>query len=344
VGEGGQLTTVLAVAFLAAALLSGLVRRYALAAGILDRPTARSSHAGEVPRGGGLGVMAAIFLALGSAAALGHVPSVRLTLPLGGVLLVSAVGWLDDRDGLSVRARLAVHVAAGLSLLPLVLAPTSMPEWLGVGAGAWWLFWAVSSINVVNFMDGIDGLITSQAVIFGLHLMLLGGPSESSGLVGLVMAGACIGFLLWNWAPAKIFLGDVGSGALGFMMVLGGAFTMREGNTGFAAAFLPLYALFLDATATLALRVLRGEDVSQPHRSHLYQVLANGGWGHGRVSLLYGATALVGVAVAGWRDAPGWWGMMVAYAAVVLALGLWLRRRSRAGGVQEQSAPDSTKT
>jgi hypothetical protein len=139
-------------------------------------------------------------------------------------------------------------------------------------------------------------------------------------------------------------LGETDGGIWRFMMVLGGAFTMREGNTGFAAAFLPLYALFLDATATLALRVLRGEDVSQPHRSHLYQVLANGGWGHGRVSLLYGATALVGVAVAGRRDAPGWWGMMVAYAAVVLALGLWLRRRSRAGGVQEQSAPDSTKT
>jgi UDP-N-acetylmuramyl pentapeptide phosphotransferase/UDP-N-acetylglucosamine-1-phosphate transferase len=326
-GEAAPAVGALVVSFVAAALLSGAVRRYALDRGILDHSSVRSSHTGSVPRGGGVGVLAGVLLGLAWAAARGSALRPDLVLPLAGVLLVAAVGWRDDRVGLGVGLRLSVHAVGALCVLPLVLAPPALPEWMGLAAGVWWLVWAVSSINVVNFMDGIDGLIASQAAIFGVHLSLVSQAGASGGVLGLVLVGASLGFLLWNWAPAKIFLGDVGSGSLGLLMVAGGALAMRESGVGFSVVFLPLYPLFLDATSTLLLRAARGEDVRQAHRAHLYQKLANGGWGHRRVSVLYGAVALAGVAVAAAHDARDSWGAVLAYSMLVLLLGAWLRGR-----------------
>jgi Fuc2NAc and GlcNAc transferase len=197
-----------------------------------------------------------------------------------------------------------------------------------LGAGVWWVFWGVSAVNVVNFMDGIDGLVGSQALIFGLHLAVLAGPTGGAGLFGSTLVGAAAGFLLWNWAPAKVFLGDAGSGGLGLAMVLGGALLMREREVGLIVAFLPLYPLFLDATITRLLRVLYGKGLMSAHRAHLYQRLANGGWGHARVTLLYAAAAASGVVIAVLpSDRSSEWAAMAGYAAVVLVVGLWLGQR-----------------
>ena len=316
---------VVGAAALGAFLIVGLARRYALRHQIVDHPGPRASHTQPTPRGGGLGLVAAALLVLLT------LPGVRssapLLLALAGVVLTALVGWLDDRSSLGVRARLMAHLSAGAMLLPLALWPSAVPAWMGMFAGFWWLFWAVSAINVVNFMDGIDGLIGSQAVIFGAYLALLGESGGRAGVAGLALASASAGFLVWNWPPARIFLGDVGSGALGLWFVLGGLLLMREGRASVVIAFLPLYPLFLDATVTLVRRLRRGERVTEAHRSHLYQRLANGSWGHARVTLLYAALASAALPIAllppGWKS-PG----IAAYFVGVLGLGAALDRYS----------------
>jgi Fuc2NAc and GlcNAc transferase len=306
-------------------LLVGAARRYALRHQILDHPGPRASHTQPTPRGGGLGLVAAALLVLLT------LPGVRLSAPLllalAGVVLTAAIGWLDDRRSLGVRARLLAHVIAGTALLPLALWPTAVPAWMGVLAGFWWAFWAVSAINVINFMDGIDGLIGSQALIFGAHLSLGGQPGGLAATIGLCLAGASAGFLLWNWPPARIFLGDVGSGALGLLFVLGGLLLMREGRASIVTAFLPLYPIFLDASVTLLRRLRRGEPVAEAHRSHLYQRLANGSWGHARVTLLYAAVSLAALPLVRLPLASRPLGEAI-YFLAVLGLGWALDRRA----------------
>lgn len=223
-------------------------------------------------------------------------PATPLLFAAVGILGVATVGWFDDRlGGLSPSLRIAIHLLAGLLLLPAA-AGLELGAVSQVLAAVWWIFWTVSAINVVNFIDGIDGLIGAQALVFGSHL-LLNGADDGSKLFGAVLAGASLGFLMLNWAPAKIFLGDVGSGALGAIFVLGGILYMRGGSGGLFAAFLPLCPIFLDASVTLLLRAYRREKLSEAHRSHLYQRLANGGLGHARVSLLYGLASVTAVLV-----------------------------------------------
>jgi UDP-N-acetylmuramyl pentapeptide phosphotransferase/UDP-N-acetylglucosamine-1-phosphate transferase len=156
----------------------------------------------------------------------------------------------------------------------------------------------VSAINVVNFMDGIDGLIGSQLALYGAYVALLAPAGSVPALLGVAVAGASLGFLRSNWAPAAIFLGDVGSGAYGVLAVLAGLGLVSAGEpTTIVRAYLPLFPLFLDATVTLVRRARAGERLATPHRSHLYQRLANGPWGHARTTLAYGAAAAIGCAV-----------------------------------------------
>jgi Fuc2NAc and GlcNAc transferase len=318
---------VIALALLALAIatvVTGLVRRRALDRSLLDQPNARSSHARPVPRGGGVGPIAALVLVLVLAR-----PDVRsdarALAALGAVLLAAAVGWRDDHGGLPVRARLVVHLAAGLLLLPLALLPWPVVPWLGWGAAIWWVFWTISCVNVVNFVDGIDGLIGSQALVFGLFCWQMGAEAGSARAFGAVLAGASMGFLLWNWAPARIFLGDVGSGALGASMAVGGLLLLREGRVSLVAAYLPLFAIFLDAATTLARRWRRGARLSEAHREHLYQRLANEcRWGHARVTLLYAAAAASAVPAVVMHDRLG----PVLHIAAVSLTGWGLDRRA----------------
>lgn len=322
--------TVLVAGIVAAVLSWGLVgwfRRFALQRSILDHPTHRSSHQAPTPRGGGAGLVTAILLVMLAAGGYARLLELGLLVALKGVALVAWVGWWDDRSGLDARIRLLAHLAAGGTILVMTLHPEMLPQWMGWAAPLWWLFWAVSAVNVVNFMDGIDGLIGSQMLFFGVYIMILGPPDGVTRLFGSVLAGACAGFLVWNWAPARIFMGDAGSGALGLLAVLGGILLMRETRVGLIPAFLPLYPLFLDATVTLVRRVLRGEQVTEAHRSHLYQRLANGGWGHARVSLLFGFSAGLGGLVV-WVSGPdAWLGPAAAYFSAILLLGWILDRR-----------------
>ncbi len=279
-------------AAVASLLLVGFVRLIAIDRSVIDLPSERSSHRIPTPRGGGAGLLIAWVIVFIHAAVAMRRVSTALVLALAGILIVAWVGWLDDHRSRGVRGRLVAHVAAALCFLPLALLPEPVPYLPTVLVCAWWIVWSVSAINVANFMDGIDGLIGLEMAVFGCYLAILAGPGTLAGSGGAALLGACAGFLYWNWSPARIFLGDVGSGAIGAIAILIGIMALRAGFS-FVPVFLPLYPLVLDASVTLVRRWRRGEALTEPHRTHLYQRLANGGWGHAPVSLLYAATSVV---------------------------------------------------
>jgi Fuc2NAc and GlcNAc transferase len=267
-----------AAALLATALLTYVARGFALRQGILDVPNSRSSHHAPTPRGGGIAIVLVVTASLVGLVAYGIV-SRELALALGGGgLMVATVGYADDRRPLPSGVRLGVHCVAALWALGWLggLAPLRVGAHavnLGLGGQILGFLGIVWTLNLFNFMDGIDALATSEAVfVLAAGGVLAGGVGEVSTLACMV-AGACAGFLVWNWPPAKIFLGDVGSGYLGYLVAV---LPLAAARTDSAAPWVWLIlggAFFADATVTLARRVLRGQPAHEAHRTHAYQWL-----------------------------------------------------------------------
>lgn len=327
--------------FVAGWIITALMRRYALANSVLDVPNDRSSHEIPTPRGGGVGIVLPVMVALLAAPAL-LLGSGAGLVAAAAVLIVAAIGWLDDHRSLGVKSRLVGHVAAGALVAFFAIGVPEYP--FGVAAplalaGLWWVFWTVSLINVVNFIDGIDGIIGLQALLFGLYAIAATGIKVSSAaIVGAALAGASIGFLLLNWSPARIFMGDVGSGSLGVVFVLLGVLTIIEVEWTVVHAFLPLMPIFADEVMTMARRISRGESLSEPHRTHVYQRLVQAGLGHGSVAALYGVLAL----------ACGAWGLMVRknelvfwFGAVVTLLVVFVLLAGLRGWAERRAAAES---
>jgi len=307
------------IACLGTRALIPLLRRNA----VLDRPNERSLHAAPTPRGAGIAVIAAILAAWLALVGTGLLGPLLLVICLGAGLL-AAVSWLDDLRGLSPSVRLlAQFVAVGLGILAEVPAGPVFGGWLppGIDAVATALVW-LWFVNLLNFMAGIAGLAGSAAAAIGIGLVLFAtiGSGRDPGLAALAaaVAAASLGFLVWNWAPARIFLGDVGSVPLGYLLgflLLG----VTEGGGWKIALILPLYFL-ADATITLLRRLLRGEVVWRPHRQHFYQHAVQRGLGHGDVVQRVIAADLL-LILCGWAAENGWGiGALGAAAAVVLVL------------------------
>ena len=313
----------LAWSALTSALLSfvfvGGVRLLALRHDVLDHPGERSSHTVATPRGGGLGLLiAALGLWAWKSA---RMPVFGTSVTVLGATAVALIGWADDRRGLSVRTRLAVHVAAA-ALLGWVAATMAGTPTIGVLLFVAWTFWTVSSINLVNFMDGINGLVASQIAIFATSLAWSTVPADVTPFYAATLAAACIGFLPWNFPRARIFLGDVGSGGLGYLVPALALLAMREQGIDVVRAHLPLLPLFGDAVTTIVRRWQRGERLTQAHRSHLYQRLANGPLDHTAVTLVYAAVSLCGAIAAH----VGGTISILAYAALTVVVGVALDR------------------
>ena len=210
-------------ALLLSGVLVGASVLYARRAGHLDVPNHRSSHTLPTPRGAGIGfVVTAVILGAGATVRVGPDFVDKLALVAVSLATLSIVGWLDDRFSLSTRVRFTVHVVASATVVILVNRIAPLPGYANTVWLLLWGFWTVSSINIVNFMDGIDGMVGAQALVYGLYLYALLPQGSLAGLFGLILAFASLGFLIWNWAPAKIFMGDVGSGPLGMMLVIAG--------------------------------------------------------------------------------------------------------------------------
>ncbi|MCT0208543.1 glycosyltransferase family 4 protein [Synechococcus sp. CS-1332] len=282
-------------------LLLPLLRR-----GLVDQPNARSSHQRPTPRGGGL---AFVLVGSGLAPLAGDgwpawIPLICLPLAL--------VGLLDDRLDLPAPGRYGIQIATALALV--AITPLTLAWWLL--PMAWFAVTAV--INFVNFSDGLDGLVAGCASVLLIVAVLAMAPDGGNGLLPLL--GALLSFLAWNWRPARVFMGDVGSTFLG--AVIAGV-VLQQGTPAMALGLLLVgFPLLGDPCLCVLRRWKAGQPIFQAHRLHLYQRLHQAGWPHGRVALLYiGSTALLGWALLVQ-------GLVLELAVVLglLAVGLWLDR------------------
>lgn len=271
-------------------------RRYALSRDLLDHPGERRSHAVATPRGGGIGIVAAVLVAMAAAALLGRAQPLSMALAGVGLALVAGIGWIDDHRPLTPWSRLAVHAVAA-SLLALVAYRES--GLVPVAAMAFVL--AMALANVWNFMDGIDGIAALQALVVGCAFASLA-PGGAAAWLGLAVAAACAGFLPLNLVRARIFLGDVGSGALGYslalVMVLAAAESTPDSAATWVLLLLPPAAFVVDTSLTLASRIVRGEQWWTAHVGHGYQRWARRLGRHWPVTAAYAAWAVAGSAIA----------------------------------------------
>lgn len=276
-------------AFLIALVLTGVVRNIALSQQVIDVPNARSSHTVPTPRGGGLATVIATTIVLTVLAALGRLPLDLFAAVAGGGAIIAVVGFIDDRRALSAKIRLLVHVAAAVWALAWLggLPPLRLGDSVfvfGVGGYVLGVLGIVWTLNLFNFMDGIDGIASCEAVfvaLAGAAVQLYGGSGGEMPLIAIVFALACAGFVVWNWPPARIFMGDVGSGYMGYLIAVLALIAARDNPVALLVWVILGGLFFVDATVTLVRRVSRGASVSEAHRSHAYQRLARR-WGSHR--------------------------------------------------------------
>jgi Fuc2NAc and GlcNAc transferase len=285
-----ELAIVAVGALLASAVITGLIRRFALRHGVLDVPNERSSHRTPTPRGGGVAIVVATSVALGVLVWRGAVRSDLLVALAGGGVAVALVGLMDDRRRVSAGVRLAVHLAAAIwaifwlgGLPPLQLGgqvvALGWPGWVLAVLGIVWV------LNLFNFMDGIDGIAASEATFVAWCGGLLA-AGVSAGSAAFVLGAACLGFLGWNWPPARIFMGDVGSGYIGYSIAVLALAAARSNPVAIWVWLILGGVFFVDATVTLLRRLRRGERVHEAHRSHAYQWLGRRWGSHLRVTLV----------------------------------------------------------
>lgn len=276
------------------------LRKYALANSLIDVPNARSSHVVPTPRGGGVSIVLSFLLflpVLGYAEVLSWNSILAL---LGAGIGVAIVGFLDDHGHIAARWRLLGHFGAAAWVLFWLggLPPLSVfgfvvnMGWLGSVLAAVFLVWM---LNLYNFMDGIDGLASVEAISVCIGAALLYWLSGSQNLMWgpLLLALAVAGFLCWNFPPARIFMGDAGSGFLGIAL---GTLSLQgawEHSDLFWGWLILLGAFIVDATVTLIHRLIRGEKVYEAHRSHAYQFAARWFGAHLQVTLIVGLINLL---------------------------------------------------
>ena len=289
----------------------------------LDRPNERSLHANPVPRSGGVAVMA------GALASLVLLPApAALAAPALALALVSLA---DDWRGLPIALRFLAHAAAAAAFI-----------WLALGGLPWWLQGVMAILvmwmtNLYNFMDGSDGLAGGMTVSgFGfLGIAAYLANDATLALAAFCIAAAALVFLLYNFHPARIFMGDAGSIPLGFMAAALGLLGWQRGLWPLwypALVFAPFIA---DASATLARRILRGERFWEAHRGHYYQRLVQMGWGHRKTALAeYALMLACGIAAFLALGQPAYFqvAIVVATSALLVSLAIWVDVRWRRAG------------
>lgn len=275
-------------------VLTAVLRRYALARSIMDIPNARSSHAVPTPRGGGVAIVLAFLLALTLLIA-DSGTELNGIIALGGAgALIAIIGFMDDHGHIAARWRLLGHFLAaawalawlgGLPALEVFGARLDL-GWFGAIVAAFYLVWL---LNLYNFMDGIDGIASVEAICacLGACLLYWLGGFEQLLILPLLLAMAVAGFLYWNFPPARIFMGDAGSGFLGIALGVLSLQAAWVSSQLFWCWLILLGVFIVDATYTLIRRLSRGDKVYEAHRSHAYQF----------ASRLYGKHLPVTVAV-----------------------------------------------
>lgn len=290
------LAAVVGVSFLA----TGALRKYALARSLIDIPNSRSSHSVPTPRGGGVAIVLSFLIALPVLVWVDDMDWPMALALLGAGGWIAVIGFLDDHGHIAARWRLLAHFAGAIWALFWIggMAPINVfgyeisLGWFGYVIGAFFLVWM---LNLYNFMDGIDGLASVEAICacVGACLVYWIGGHVSLSIAPFVLTMAVLGFLVWNFPPARIFMGDAGSGFLGIVLavlVLHAAWTAPV----FLWAWLILLGVFIvDATFTLLRRLLRGDKVYEAHRSHGYQYASREFGSHRVVTVAIAAVNLL---------------------------------------------------
>jgi Fuc2NAc and GlcNAc transferase len=272
---------IIVVAFLLSVAITRLAITYAQKRGLRDIPNSRSIHKVPTPRGGGISIVAVV-------AGWGYFAAARdYKGAVLGALAIAAVGWWDDHRPLRASVRLAVHFAAAAFFAYGVFGITGQPELqANPFVAGLWLLALVWMTNLYNFMDGIDGIAGAECAFAALTIGLL--CSQNAGTLNegrpfFILAAASLGFLVFNWQPARIFMGDVASGFIGFFLSALSFIAITRGSIRLPALLIVLGAFIVDATWTLLVRLSRGQNPAQAHRDHAYQRAVLRGHSHRRV-------------------------------------------------------------
>jgi UDP-N-acetylmuramyl pentapeptide phosphotransferase/UDP-N-acetylglucosamine-1-phosphate transferase len=334
------------IAFAVSCLGVAFLRRWAVRREILDRPNERSSHTNPTPHVGGLAIV--VVTLLGWLAynwtSVEYWPILPYVI---GAVLIAIISWLDDLWTLPTIVRLSVHgITAGLAILSFGYWHTnSVPYFSQLGIG--WIglpitfLWIVGLTNAYNFMDGVDGIAGLQAVVVGFGWTLLGwfGHQPHLSAMGMLIAGASLGFLVHNWPPARVFMGDVGSAFLGYTFAVLPLMTAHvpHGDSHLAlVGALLIWPFVFDSGFTFLRRASRGENVFAAHRTHLYQRLVIAGHSHRFVTILYGGMAVVAVwlGLAWWRQITGTGFLILGFISLSwVTLLIYTRQRERRTGI-----------
>ena len=259
-------------------VLTFLFRRYALIKSIIDIPNHRSSHSVPTPRGGGLAIVISFLLALTFLHLIGYINSNSTWAYAVAGTITACLGFMDDRHHIDAKWRLLAHILASMLMLfwlngfpPLLVFGQEIP--FASALNIFGILYIVWLLNLYNFMDGIDGLASVQAItvcVGGGVLYLQMGNSEDA-VLPFILSASILGFLIWNFPPAKIFMGDAGSGFIG-LLIAGLSIQAAWVSSNLFWSWIILSGVFItDATVTLMRRMFRGAKVFEAHRSHAYQ-------------------------------------------------------------------------
>ena len=321
----------LAAAFLLSAAITGLIRIYAQRANLLDVPNQRSSHEVSTPRGGGLGI---VIVTLGAAVVLwatGRLESETVVALVLGGGMIATIGFADDHSHVSSGWRFLVQIIAAsiavttLGGLPEIQFGSKVVD-LGFVGDLLAIFFMVWFTNAFNFMDGIDGIAASEAAFIALGALVASAAGTAVGIPLGVLAAASLGFLVWNWPPAKIFLGDVGSAFLGFTLIV---LAIRATDDAAMSVWpwLILAGVFIvDATVTLITRMFLRQNWLSAHRNHAYQKASRRFGSHLPVTLgvlVLNVVWLLPLAIAAARLPQHGWSLTFAAWIPLVGLSIW---------------------
>jgi Fuc2NAc and GlcNAc transferase len=289
-----MVAVVVAVTFTSSAILVGVVRTYALKKNIVDLPNARSSHVAPTPRAGGIGIVLSFLASLVALCFCRIIDARTAAILIVAGCAIAGVGYLDDRRQLAAKSRFTVHVAAAAFVVAMLggIPEAELARW---GFGNSWIESAFAVLvlawgtNLFNFMDGIDGIAASEAIFMSTvvaYLSWLDGGDFGITVALFCLAAATLGCLVWNWPPARIFMGDVGSGFLGFMVTALAIVACQRGSIPIEVLPILGGVFLVDATVTLLRRLMRGDRWLEAHRMHAYQHLARRWQKHRPVTLL----------------------------------------------------------